>query len=100
MEHYITKFILKEVDLNVIKTASSSFTKYGIYDKKIKSYAIFKFNKAGEISNIKALSMIYELEREIISILKSIPNAKPGTRKGKPINVKYRIPISFKTSTN
>ncbi len=100
MEHYISKYILKEIDLNVIKTASSSFTKYGIYDKKIKSYAIFKFNKTGEISNIKALSMIYELEREIISILKSIPNVKPGTRKGKPVNVKYHIPISFKTSTN
>ena len=36
------------------------------------------------------------LDREAIRLVKSMPKWKPGRVNGEPVNVKYRLPITFK----
>ena len=37
-----------------------------------------------------------DLEKEAIRVISKLPNLKPGKVKGEPVNVRYRIPISFR----
>ncbi|HCC51250.1 MAG TPA: energy transducer TonB, partial [Porphyromonadaceae bacterium] len=34
--------------------------------------------------------------REAIRVLKSMPNWKPGMQQGRPVRVKYNVPVRFK----
>ena len=36
------------------------------------------------------------LDNEAMRVVKSMPAWEPGKQKGKPVNVKYNVPIRFK----
>lgn len=56
----------------------------------------FVISKNGEIVNIEAKGGHESLEHEAIRVVNTLPNFyKPGTIDGKPVNVKYSLPISF-----
>lgn len=57
----------------------------------------FVIEKDGSVSNIKALkSPHFSLTEEAIRVVKAMPNWNPGTMSGKPVRVKYVLPLSFK----
>lgn len=53
----------------------------------------------GTLTDVKVVQGVDPyLDREAIRVVKSMPKWKPGTLKGRPVRVKYTIPIAFKLS--
>lgn len=68
--------------------------KNNIEGKVIVSFVI---EKDGSVSNIKALKSPHSsLTEEVVRLVKAMPNWNPGTMSGKPVRVKYTLPLSFK----
>jgi len=55
----------------------------------------FKINKKGIIEDIKAKGPHPDLENEAIRIIELLPQMIPGKQKGKPVSVRYNLPIIF-----
>jgi len=59
--------------------------------------AQFVVTKSGVINNIQITrSLSPECDAEVIRVIKAMPTWKPGTQSGKPVNVYYTLPVSFK----
>lgn len=57
----------------------------------------FIIEKDGSISNIKVFSTsAEELNQEAIRLVNAMPRWKPGMQEGKPVRVKYVLPITFR----
>lgn len=66
---------------------------------KIEARVISKFiiNKEGGIENIQIINKVEpEFAEEVIRVLNLMPNWSPGLQMGKPVNVVFTLPISFK----
>ena len=56
----------------------------------------FIIQKDGSVAKARiARSVDPELDAEALRIVKAMPNWTPGTQDGKPVNVKYTIPVVF-----
>lgn len=65
-----------------------------IYGKVFVSFVI---DTVGDIKDVEVVRKVDPyLDAEAMRVIKSMPKWKPGTRYGKPINVKLFIPIQFK----
>lgn len=54
-------------------------------------------DKEGKVTEPKVVNSAHPLlEAEAIRLISSMPKWKPGTQKGKPVNVKFSVPIMFK----
>ena len=63
-----------------------------------KTIVTFDVKEDGSISNIKMVrSVDFHLDRAIINTIKTMPKWKPGRRNGKPVSVKYTMPINIRT---
>ena len=61
-----------------------------------KVYCGFVVNTDGSLSDFNVLKGIgYGCDEEAIRLLRLMPTWKPGKRIGKPVRVKYNLPISF-----
>jgi len=77
-----------------------------IYPKKKKKKGIqgrvivqFEVDIDGSIKNIEVVRSISpELDAEAIRVIKKMPKWIPGKQRGKPVKVKYTLPINFKLS--
>ncbi len=58
--------------------------------------AMFKIDKTGRITNIQVRAPHKRLKQEAIRVIKSLPKMTPGKQRGKPVGVKYSLPIVFK----
>ena len=58
-------------------------------------YVMFKIDKDGNISDVKARAAHIKLQEEAIRVISSLPKMIPGKHKGKTVNVKYSLPIAF-----
>ena len=57
----------------------------------------FIVNKDGSIDEVKVMKSIHPaLDEEAARVVKSMPKWRPGMLKGKPVRVKYTIPVNFK----
>lgn len=61
---------------------------------------MFTINKAGEIVNIKKRGPSPFLEDEALRIIELLPRMTPGKQNGKPVNVPFSIPITFRISSD
>ncbi|MBO0322766.1 energy transducer TonB [Muricauda sp. CAU 1633] len=61
-----------------------------------KVYIIFIITKTGEIEKIRTRGPHKVLEKEAVRIIQLLPKMTPGKQNGKPIDVPYSIPITFK----
>jgi len=57
---------------------------------------LFVINKEGEITKIETKGGDPILQTEALRIVRLLPKMKPGMQKGKPVNVKYALPLIFK----
>lgn len=57
----------------------------------------FVVNKDGSIVDIEVVrSVDPSLDKEAIRVIKSMPKWSPGKQRGKPVRVKYTLPVNFK----
>ncbi|MCB0444318.1 MAG: energy transducer TonB [Gelidibacter sp.] len=56
---------------------------------------IFKIDKSGNITNIRARAPRPELEREAARVIGLLPKMQPGKQRGKAVTVPYSLPILF-----
>ena len=57
----------------------------------------FVVNEDGHLSDFSiAKSANDELDNEALKMAKSMPNWKPGSKDGKPVKVRYTIPVNFR----
>ena len=57
------------------------------------SFVVTKDGTIGEVEILKGISKIYD--DEVIRVIKLMPTWKPGVLRGKPVNVRYQLPIQF-----
>ena len=61
----------------------------------------FIVQKDGSVTHAKiAKSVDPELDAEALRIVKAMPKWTPGTQNGKPVNVKYTLPVNFSLQKN
>ncbi|NDP20960.1 MAG: energy transducer TonB [Paludibacter sp.] len=57
----------------------------------------FVVNKDGSIVDVEVVrSVDASLDKEAIRVIKSMPKWSPGKQRGKPVRVKYTLPVNFK----
>jgi len=60
-------------------------------------YIAFVVNKNGSVSDVKVVrSPDANLSAEALRVVKMMPQWTPGKQGGKPVNVSYNIPVSFR----
>ena len=53
----------------------------------------------GSITNVKVLKNVSdEIDAEAVRVINAMPKWKPGSQSGKPVRVKYTIPVTFRLS--
>ena len=58
----------------------------------------FTVNKDGSIVDIQVVRSAGDksLDKEAVRVIQSMPKWKPGKQRGKPVRVKYTVPVNFK----
>jgi protein TonB len=58
----------------------------------------FVVNKDGSIVDVEVVRSGGDpsLDKEAVRVIKTMPNWKPGKQRGKPVRVKYTVPVNFK----
>lgn len=65
----------------------------GIQGRVIVSFVIDKDGSITDIEVVRSIDPI--LDKEAIRVIKIMPKWKPGMIKGKPVRVKYTVPVTF-----
>jgi len=61
-----------------------------------KIFVVFKIDKNGNITDINARAPHKKLQEEAIRVIDLLPKMTPGMQRGRPVGVKYGLPIVFK----
>lgn len=57
----------------------------------------FVVNKDGSIVDVKVLRSVDPyLDKEAVRVISTMPKWKPGKQRGKPVRVKYTVPVMFR----
>ncbi|MEX1383446.1 energy transducer TonB [Lutibacter sp.] len=59
-------------------------------------FVVFKIDKTGNITDVMARAPHKRLQEEAIRVVNSLPKMTPGKQRGRPVGVKYSLPIAFK----
>lgn len=65
----------------------------GLSSGKKRLIMLFKIDRSGNIVDIRAKAPHPRLQKEAIRIIKLLPKMKPGRQRGKPVGVKYTLPM-------
>lgn len=65
----------------------------GLTSGKKRIIMLFKINKNGDITDVQAKAPHPKLQDEAIRIVKLLPKMTPGKQRGKPVGVKYTLPV-------
>ncbi|MFD1293768.1 M56 family metallopeptidase [Lutibacter holmesii] len=63
-------------------------------------FVMFKIDEEGKIAEVKARAPHKALVEEAKRVINSLPKMIPGKMEGKPVAVKYSLPIAFKVNGN
>jgi len=85
---------------NVFKFLSEN-VKYPVVaiENEIQGKVICEFvvNRDGSIVDVVVLRGVHpSLDKEAVRVIKTMPNWNPGMQRGKPVRVKFTLPVSFK----
>lgn len=67
----------------------------GLSPGKKRISVMFTINKNGDVVDIQARAPHVRLEKEAIRVIESLPKMQPGKQRGRPVGVKYSLPITF-----
>ncbi len=59
-------------------------------------FVMFKIDKTGRITDVMARAPHKRLQEEAIRVVSLLPKMIPGKQRGRPVGVKYSLPIAFK----
>ncbi len=66
-----------------------------------KVFVSFVVTKTGEITEVQTLEGIgHGADEEAMRVVRQMPNWKPALQNGKPVNVKFTLPINFQLEDN
>ena len=84
----LLKYLSENVQYPVIAQAN------GIQGRVVCQFVV---NKDGSIVDVEVVRSGGDpsLDKEAIRVIKSMPKWTPGKQKGKPVRVKYTVPINF-----
>lgn len=85
----IRAFILRKFDTEEFSYLDS--------DKIFRISVEFKIDVNGNVTEIRSRAPEKSLEEEAIRVIKLLPSMKPGMQGTMPVEVFYRVPITFKT---
>ena len=86
----ITKFVAEHFDIELAGDL-------GLVPGSIqKIFVVFKIDKNGDITDINARAPHKKLQDEAIRVINLLPKMAPGRQRGRPVGVKYGLPIVFK----
>jgi len=68
----------------------------GLSPGKKRITVLFKIDKNGKIVEMRARAPHKALEKEAMRVVKLLPTMTPGKMQGRPVNVKYVLPIVFR----
>lgn len=86
----ITKFVAEHFDIELAADL-------GLVPGSIqKIFVVFKIDKNGGITDINARAPHKKLQDEAIRVINLLPKMTPGRQRGRPVGVKYGLPIVFK----
>ena len=90
------KVLMKYLAANIKYPATAAKAK-----KQGRVIVTFTVRKDGSITNAKvARSVDPELDAEALRVVRAMPKWTPGTQNGKPVNVKYALPVKFSLQKN
>lgn len=67
----------------------------GLDPGKKRVYVQFKISKTGTITDVRARGPHARLEKEAIRVVKLLPKMVPGKQRGRPVGVKYTLPVTL-----
>lgn len=86
----MSKFVLKKFN-------SELASDLGLVTGSIQRiFILFKIDKNGNIADINARAPHKKLQEESIRVIKLLPKMTPGRQRGRPVGVRYGLPIVFK----
>ena len=84
----LLKFLAKNIKYPVIAQEN------GIQGRVVCAFVV---NKDGSIVDIEVLRGVDpSLDKEAVRVLGTMPKWKPGKQRGKPVRVKYTVPVMFR----
>ncbi|WP_139958915.1 energy transducer TonB [Flavicella sediminum] len=84
----ISKFINRKFNANLASDL-------GLSAGKKRIFVMFKIDKTGGITEIRARAPHPRLQKEAERVVKMLPKMIPGKQRGRPVAVRYSLPISF-----
>ncbi len=84
----VQKFVTKKFNVDLAQDL-------GLTPGKKRIFVMFKIDKNGNITSIQARAPHKRLEAEAKRVVGLLPKMKPGKQRGRPVGVKYSLPISF-----
>ena len=67
----------------------------GLSSGKKRVYCQFKIDKNGNIVDVRARGPHKRLEKEAVRVVQMLPKMTPGKQRGRPVGVKYTLPITL-----
>ena len=88
IDHGLARYLSENVKYPTIAADN------GIQGRAVCSFVV---NKDGSISDVEVVRSGGDpsLDKEALRVIKSMPKWKPGTIKGKPVRVKFTLPVNF-----
>lgn len=66
----------------------------GIQGRVICQFTVFKDGHVGDVEVLKSVDP--SLDKEAVRVISTMPKWKPGEQRGKKVNCKYTVPVSFR----
>jgi len=86
----------KKMQQHIVKNFNSDLAgDLGLSPGKKKIRIFFRIDKQGNVTEIQVRAPHPRLKKEAIRIAKKLPQMKPGRQRGKPVGMRYQLPISF-----
>ena len=84
----VQKFVSKKFNVDLAQDL-------GLPPGKKRIFVMFKIDKNGNIADVQARAPHKRLEAEAKRVVSLLPKMQPGKQRGRPVGVKYSLPISF-----
>lgn len=90
----------KCLEKNIMKHVGQNFNSglagdLGLTPGKKRVFVQFRIDKKGEISDVRVRGPHKRLETEALRVIKMLPKMIPGKQRGRPVGVKYALPITL-----
>lgn len=92
----LKKCLQEKIMVHVGKNFDSNLSNdLGLTMGKKRVIVLFSIDKNGYISKVQARGPHARLEKEAIRVVKSLPKMIPAKQRGRPVGVKYTLPITL-----